>query len=95
LVAWMAQRLSTELSDPDTIMSNDAANDQGLDGITFHEDTSVYALSLLSQGSTMGTVLVGVAALGGEREAPPACSPELLRLVCELLRDRSHEANRS
>jgi len=95
LEAWMAQRVDTEIRDPDTIMSNDAANDPSLDGLTFHEDTSVYGLSLLSHGSMAGTVLVGVAALGGEREAPAACPAELLRLVCELLQERPHDANRS
>ena len=89
----MTQRLDTELSDPDTIVSSDVANDQGLGGVTFHEDISVYSLALLSQGSALGTALVGVAALGGEHEAPPACPAELLRLVCELLQEHPHDAN--
>ena len=95
LEAWMAQRLNLELSDPDTIMSSDAANDQSLDGLTFHEDATAYSLALLSQGGTMGATVMGVAALGGEREAPPACPAELLRLACELLRVRAANTNRS
>jgi hypothetical protein len=88
LEAWMTQRLDSELSDPDTIMSSDAANDQNLGELSYHADASVYGLILLSQASTSGTVLLGVAALGCVHEPPPACPPELLRLVCDLLATR-------
>lgn len=92
LEAWMAQRLDVQLDDPDTIMSENASMDQSLEGLTFYEGSMVYRLVALSQGSSLGTSVIGVAALGGEHEAPSACPAELLRLVGELLRTRAGDA---
>lgn len=86
LERFFAARLAYEQSDPDTIISGSAASDKSLAG-TLHEDGCVYALALLSQPGAVGTELIGLAALGGERGAPIACSAELVRLVCETLSD--------
>lgn len=83
LQAWMSQRMEHELNDPDTIVSDGAAADHAV--ASFRENNLDYRLTLLTQAAVSGPSLIGVAALGGEHGAPPACSRELVRLVCDLL----------
>jgi tetratricopeptide (TPR) repeat protein len=84
LQAWMLQRVQHELQDPDTIVSGGATTDHAAPG-GFRENSLHYSLTLLPQAAAGGPTLLGIAALGGERGAPPTCSRELVRLVCELL----------
>ena len=85
LEAWMIQRLHAEQSEPDTVLSGEPANSQGLAGLSFQDDGLVYSLTLLSRMSERGSELFAVAALGGDRTSARACPAELLRAISDVL----------
>jgi len=81
LEAWIIQRLQAEEDEPDTVLTSEPANDQGLAALSFQDEGLVYSLTMLLRAGEP----FAVAALGGEGAMPRACPPELLRSVCDVL----------